>query len=434
MAIFSSPPKHWDRFGFKDDPYYVFQLPVDEISRELFVGRDDDRRRLRAFIASYPTGKTMVEGPPGIGKTSLVNVVQQDLYADARRFPLFDVVETPEDVTRESFLLSVTSAVVSSLRQALGEDELKVDEDYERARDTVTRTLRNATNVTLTAGLISGLTLGGSVSPTPTASDPVSVTPQMLIDVLRGLVGVVRRRGFEGLVVPVNNLDTLPLLAVIQFLNLVRDACGSVDGVHWVFIGGTRLFEELETQARRVSESFTSNPIALDALTWPQVEQALERRRTTFAHEPGTPLPVSNAVASLLYEASGGELRFTFARLSRTVLEFSALFPSEREIPDEIAVSLLQEWARGQIAAHPDVTPREREIIDFVRTHGVIRNRDRQAIGVRTSAQMSQLLRSLEAKKYFRSNTVGRAREYRLTAPAALALGPVTASRISPHE
>lgn len=424
MKSFLPTPIHWDRFGFRDDPYYVFQLPVDELSRQLFVGREADRHRLRTFLASYPTGKSMVEGPPGIGKTSLVNVVQQELYAASERFPLFDVVETPEDATRESFLLGVISAVVSSLRQAFGEDELKADEDYGHARDTVTRTLRHATSLTLSGSFLPGLTVGGSVSPTPTApAGPVAVTPQMLVDILRGLVEVVRRRAFQGLVVPVNNLDILPLPGVIQFLNLIRDACSAVEGVHWVFIGGAHLFEELEAQARRVSESFTSNPIALVALTWPEVEQALERRRVAFAYRPDTPLPISDAVARLLYEASGGELRFTFARLSRTVLEFSALYPSERIIPNELAISLLQEWARGQIGAQPAITPRERQVVEHVRVHGVIRNRDRAAIGVRTSAQMANLLTSLEQKRYLRAQTSGRAREYRLTAPAALALG-----------
>src|SRR5438105_8573472 len=158
----SSPPapglivddrRHWERLGFTDDPYYGLHLPVAPISLTLFVGRDEDRTRLREFLASDPSGMTMVEGPPGVGKTSLVNIVQQELYAGGRRFPFFDVVETTEDTTRESFLLTVLSAAVSSLEVAFGAAQLAGDAAYERARTAVTRTLQYAMTMNLTLGL-----------------------------------------------------------------------------------------------------------------------------------------------------------------------------------------------------------------------------------------------------------------------------------------
>jgi hypothetical protein len=136
---------------------------------------------------------------------------------------------------------------------------------------------------------------------------------------------------------------------------------------------------------------------------------------------PEAALPVSARIAKLVYDASGGELRFTFARLSRTVLEFSARFPSELKIPDELALALLAEWGQGELKRHV-LSSRERQVVQYVREHGTIRARDHLALGVQRSQQLSQLLRSLEEKDYLQVQERGTAREYGLSREAALAL------------
>ena len=59
--------------------------------------------------------------------TSLMNVVQYTLFAAQRLFPLFEVVETPSDATRESFLLAVISGIVSTMRDVFAEADLAAD-------------------------------------------------------------------------------------------------------------------------------------------------------------------------------------------------------------------------------------------------------------------------------------------------------------------
>jgi hypothetical protein len=376
---------------------------------------------------------TMVQGPPGVGKTSLVNVVQQELFAAAYRFPLFDVVETTEDTTRESFLLSVLSGVVSSLLAAYGEDALRDDAAYQQARAAVTRTLQYATSMNLSAGLPK---LGSAgVSRGPVATTPLAPTAQSLLDLLRGLVAAAEARGFDGLLVPVNNLDTLSEDAVVLFLNLVRDACTAVEGVHWVFVGGAYLFEALETRARRVSERFTSNPIALDPLGWPDVRTALERRRQAFALAPDTELPISWPVSELVHAAGGGELRFTFTRLSRTVLDFAWRYPSERHLPDELAMALLREWGERHLA-RGRLSPKEARVAEALRVAGRLRAREHQALGVGTPQELSRLLTTLVRKGYARrvpaEGGEGRS-EYRPAPAVVLAHAPSTFAQPAPR-
>jgi hypothetical protein len=418
--------RHWERLGFRDDPYYGLHLPVAPIALSLFTGRDGDRTRLREFLAAYPTGMTMVEGPPGVGKTSLVNVVQQELYAAARRFPFFDVVETTEETTRESFLLAVLSGAVSSVRTAFGEDALADDTAYQSARRAVTRTLEYASSMNLTAGVPKLATAG--LTRASLTTTPLAPTAQALLDLLRDLVAAVVARGFEGVIVPVNNLDTLDDHAIVAFLNLVRDVCSAVDQVHWVFIGGAYLFELLETRARRVSERFTSNPIALEPLGWPDVQTALERRRHEFALDPQTTLPISWRVSELVHAAGGGELRFTFTRLSRTVLDFAWQYPSERHLPDELAMALLRDWATRHLA-RKRLTVREQAVADRLLATGRLRQRDFTALGLQTPQRLSQLLKALVEKGYARrvpAEAGGARQEYRPSPAAVLATAPST--------
>ena len=419
--------RYWERLGFRDDPYYGLHLPVDPLSLDLFTGREEDRTRLRQFLQAYPTGMTMVQGPPGVGKTSLVNVVQQELFASAQRFPLFDVVETTDDTTRESFLLSVLSSVVSSLATAFGEDALRGDEAFLQAKTAVTRTLQYATTMNLTAGVPKIASAG--VASAPIATTPLAPTAQSLLDLLRRLINAIADRGFGGLVVPVNNLDTLSDDDVVAFLNLVRDACSAVDAVHWVFIGGPYLFETLETRARRVSERFTSNPISLEPLAWPDVRTALERRRVAFALDPGTAvLPISLRVSELVHEAGGGELRFTFTRLSRTVLDFAWKYPSERRLPDDLAMALLRDWGERHLRRRR-LTDKERLVATHLRTVGPLRARDHERLGIKTPQQLSALLRKLVAKGHARrvpADDGAGHHEYRPSPAVVLAHAPST--------
>ena len=420
------PPRRlhglWERLGFRDDPYYVEPLPVDAESLELFVGRAADRRRLLSFVQETPTGKTMVQGAPGVGKTSLVNVVQQELFASGERCPLLSVIEVPADQTREGFLLGVISGVVASLEALFDPREWQGDDAMTRARDVVNQTVRTARDLGISATLPGGLGGGLQAASAPVPSAPLSPTVPMLLGLLNGLVATVRRRGFEGLILPVNNLDTLTDTQAAQFLNQTRDITMGqhAPGIHWIFIAGATLFRVLETQPeyRRVSEAFTNNPVTLGPLAWEDVEAALERRRLHFANDPQVPLPVSMTVAREIYEAGGGELRFTMARLSRTVREFAAAFPSERAVPDHQARYLLAEWGRAQLA-DTVLSAGERRVVAHLRTFGSIRSRDFALVRISSAQRLSQILRSLARKHYVRG---GNRAPYRLTPSARFAL------------
>lgn len=408
----------WSRLGFRDDPYNVEPLPVEAEAVALFTGRQVDRQRLLTFVREAPTGRTMVQGPPGVGKTSLVNVVQQELFEAGERLPLLSVVEVPADQTREAFLLTVLSALVATITTLFG-TEFDQQPAFVRAREAVTQTVRTASDLglsaTLPGGIGGGIHMGNSAVPTA----PMGIAVPTLLALLHDLITLIGEQGsFSGVIVPVNNLDTLTEEQAANFLNTSRDVTSghSAPNIHWIFIAGPALFRSLEGNPtyRRISESFTNNPVSLGPLSWDDAAAALERRRAHFAIASDTPLPISLEVAREIYEAGDGELRFMMARLSRTVREFSAAFPSERQVPDTLARQLLSEWGRAQL--HPGrITEGEQQVLQHVRTNPSIRSRDFELVGVSSAQRLSQIIGRLVDKHYLQG---GDRKPYTLT-PAA---------------
>jgi hypothetical protein len=190
----------------------------------------------------------------------------------------------------------------------------------------------------------------------------------------------------------------------------------STPAIHWVFIAGEGLFRTLETNTeyRRISESFTNNPVSLGPLSWDDVSAALEHRRAHFALSPNHALPISMTMAREIYAAGGGELRFTMARLSRTVREFAAAYPSMRQVPDAIARQMLRDWGRAQLSpARLNAT--ERRVLQYLESHPSIRTRDYAAVRLNSTQRLSQILKGLALKHYLQG---GGRTPYQLT-PAA---------------
>jgi hypothetical protein len=362
----------------------------------------------------------MVEGRPGVGKTSFVNVVLWDLFRSALRFPLGTVVEVPGGASRESFLLTVLSALVESCRERFEPAELRSSAAFGKAEQAVGQIIREAGQASLSAsalGVGAGFGRGRSIS----VAAPLGVTANALLELLRPLVQLIRSRGFGGVVVPVDNLDVLSGVEVMSFLNGIRDATRAASDMHWVFIGNEGLFGLLEREMRRLSEAFTGNPILLPPLEWGDVAQALERRRRHFALDPTTPLPVSETIARVVHEAGGGELRFTLARLGRTTVDFAIRFPSERLLPDTAATLLLREWAERTLLHESPLAATESAIAEALARKGVLRARDYVEVGLNTSQRLSAVLGQLERKGWAVRGS-DRDSGYRLSGAARLLL------------
>ena len=81
MSVVATP---WDAYRLRANPFFQDELggpsdPGAERLRELFVGREAERRLLGRLLLADEAARALVVGDPGVGKSSFVNRVKRDL-------------------------------------------------------------------------------------------------------------------------------------------------------------------------------------------------------------------------------------------------------------------------------------------------------------------------------------------------------------------
>lgn len=76
----------YEEWGFRSNPFETHPLAPDELGKALLVGRDDELMRLRRRLENPPRIPCL-EGPNGVGKTSLVNVAAYTSYSSFQQNP-----------------------------------------------------------------------------------------------------------------------------------------------------------------------------------------------------------------------------------------------------------------------------------------------------------------------------------------------------------
>jgi hypothetical protein len=154
-------------------------------------------------------------------------------------------------------------------------------------------------------------------------------------------------------VIPVNNMDILEDDDILSFLNSMRDTMIDRPNTVWVLIGRKGLFSMLESEARRVSEIITGQPVVLEPLSLQDLFNAIDVRVRLFSQDKKRvqDKPVSDEIVKILYDASQGEIRYIFKRITDIVLRFRGQFPSVSKIPLDIAQSMIVDFARSHLSA-----------------------------------------------------------------------------------
>jgi len=389
----------WAGSGFARNPYDHRPLRVSKEDRELFVGRNKEQKMFKIQTAGREGGIVVVEGPIGVGKTSFVNAMLYDKWNPEKKkiksnkksytyLPSFETIQLKENTELSDFMLSVLSNCIFSLERIHGEEISNSDRDLKAGKELVANTIRSG----IGGFSVSVLGSGGGLNKNETAVQPAAIPLPTIMNVMdKWFDGIVKKFGYEAVLVPINNLDVLSEQSVISFLNSARDTLLSRHHVWWILIGGPGLFSTLETNARRVSELVTGQPITLESMSLEDVLEAVKTRIEKFRTSKDVKSPIPQETIKMLYEVSGGEVRYIFKRLSDIIYEFRATFPSERYIPEEIASKSLHILAQRKLDAL-NLTDREREVLKRMSSEKNFRIRDYAKFGYNKPQPMQNLV------------------------------------------
>ena len=382
--------------GFSKNPYNFRPLRVSPDDRELFVGRPTEREQFRIQVVGPDGGIVLVQGPIGVGKTSFVNAMQYSKWNPEGRkrnksspgyLPSFETIELKEDVDLSDFMLSVLSNCIYSFEKIHGEVS-QDDPDLSAGKELVASTVK--------AGLggfnISILGTGGGVERNDVVTQPARIPLQTIMNVMdKWFDAVVSKYHYKAILVPINNLDVISENGLLGFLNSARDTLLSRHHVWWILIGGPDLSTTLETKARRVSEMVTGMSMNLEPMSLSEINSAIEARIRKFRTTKDASPPVPQKVVDLLYKVSNGEIRYIFRRLTNIVYQFKLTFPSEKQIPLDVAIKSLKLLAQAELD-RLNLTSKEEDLLRGAANLVTFRIRDFKEFGYSSAQGFQQVV------------------------------------------
>lgn len=407
----------WEPYGLRSSPFFQDELkPTDEDHPvSLFVGREGELRRLLRRVVSDPATRSIVQGGPGVGKTSFVNRLKADLAAGGVATYEHPVRITSE-TSRASFIADVLRTLVR-IRSASAEKG-----GNGRFWSRIVRLLEGEE---LRGGSVSVLGVGGGVS-------RGFVTPQAPADSLYEHLGEALRHisGELGgpVMLHVNNLENLTREGASQTALLLRDLRDYLllPGAHWVFVGATGIEDDIFRVHPQVGGIFPAAE-TLKPLDAAEIQRLLELR---YEHlripDRAVVEPISPADGARIYALYQGDLR-NFLRLLGDAAERGLGLGGVRPMTDtEVLFQMAPEYQRTlrQRLGAGDFDHLAKLVAASAGSDPVFRVTDAASILHIAQPSASQVVERLlkgRAIRYTRSR--GRSVYYRPTGEALVALG-----------
>ncbi|MCL4518151.1 MAG: ATP-binding protein [Thaumarchaeota archaeon] len=401
----------WMRSGFSKNPYDYRPLQATAEGREIFVGRKSEQEQFKMLAAGSEGGIVIVEGPTGVGKTSFVNAMLYDKWNPEKvkkkkeskksysYLPSFEIIQLQKDTEISALLLSALSSFIFALETIHGEKVSNSDRDLRNGKELVATTVRSG----LGGFNLQLLGSGGGVEKKETVVQPSAPIPLPTIihTMSKWFDKVTEKFGYEAGIVAINNMDVLPDKVVIDFLNSSRDLLLSVRHVWWILIAGPGLFATLETTAPRVSELVNGKPVILEAMSLEDVKLAIKTRIGKFRKDKSTVQPIPDEIVDLLYDASSGEIRYIFKRLTDVVYEFRPKYPSVRQIPKDVAIQLAYVLAKQKFDSK-NLTQRESDVLKQMVSAKSFRIKDYKKFGYKTPQALDYIVSKFLGRKLLR--------------------------------
>ena len=422
----------WNILNLRESPF--FQDPLDPSTGghyplRLFVGRKREAEHILRGLGSAPHSRHAVQGPPGVGKTTLVQYVKA-AAAESGWLAESEAIPVTSAATAEDLLLKVLGSVHDALG-ARDETLLNLDamQDVRQLLD-----VERARSYSVTASLVGAGGVGGGGAPHRfTGPGALAVQPARL---LRDLSAIAHDHlQAPGILIHLDNLENVAepdQARAAQIIRDLRDSALMHAGFHYILVGTDDAIRTIISSQEQLRSVF-SNPGSLQPLGESELHELLERRYEYLAVSGERPhgIAVTREAVGRLYRLFQGNLRGTLHGLD----EAAKVLVGRGE--DPMAPMDFQRMAPVlraiyQAKLQSDLTQTQAEHLRRIAAHDVDASLTQAEAGRRlglNATSTSTLFSDLQRKGYLVETSTlptgrrGRPRQqYVLTGPTRLAL------------
>lgn len=353
----------WHVLNLRESPFFQAELEAEgRYPTELFVGRREAIDYVLAGVGGAPDSRHAIQGPPGVGKTTLVNRIKAELGEAG-----YVVAAEPVSVTSTSDADQLRLQILTRVHDAL------VARDAGLANLPAMQTVRQllAAERTRSWGVSVGIPqvasagLSGGVARS-TGPGALSVRPAAL---LRELSRIVSDPHLEapGIVVHLNNLENVADAAQAEAARVVRDLRDTglrYDGLHYILAGTDDAVQTIVASQEQLRSVF-GNPGSLQPLSEMELDRLLRLRYDYLRHFDDRPwlAPVEPEAVHRLHGIFAGNLRGTLHALDESAkvlvghgerptdpMDYARMQPVLRRVYETKVRSDLEPQQREQLA------------------------------------------------------------------------------------
>jgi hypothetical protein len=276
----------WERWNFKADPFNTLPLDYSQEGSDLLIGRDKEIQELIDRL-QMSTRAVTIEGPVGVGKTSLINVALYRCYREFFRNgspPFFVPCRRSFQLTSNYDPVAFESYVLMAVAQTLLEEQARTDSPKIRGSTDLDQWLNHPLNTQMRWSLKAG-PFGVEFGKGP-VNNTSGFATSGLREMVREWLGLRFPSDKDGAVVCV--IDNLELLQTsrdaVRVLEDIRDTLLTLPGLRWVLCGSRGIVRSIVSTSRL--ERCLHQPIVLTGISDVLAQQILSARVDVFAESP----------------------------------------------------------------------------------------------------------------------------------------------------
>jgi hypothetical protein len=354
----------WHLFGLRDSPFFQDVLqPASDASRpaSLFVGRTPELRRLARRIIGTTSTRFIVQGGPGVGKTSFVNRLKCELA----RYGVLSH-EKPVRITPDMNCRALTAEVLKVLLRIRHEARvaaarrssvlLRKAKEFAAGDKFWTYIARLVKGQDL---LNAGLAIGAFGGSYERGRIPAEIPDLSLYDELEEAVATLINETRDHpdtnrqILIHMNNLEIFPPEQAARTASVLRDFRDylMIPGAQWIFVGPTGVEMDIFGAYQSLSGVF---PLAshLEPLSADEVRAILERRYEHLKRGMAFTPPVEIEQAVSLYAIYHGDLR-QYLRLLDEATDMELGVRGDQSLAAEEIVAFMAPRLRDRLSHGP---------------------------------------------------------------------------------